>query len=265
MFPDIHQEFQKEIDISYDAVKEMGVLTKEKAKAKFSYLGTAVSRMQSNYEKSGNGEGDETIEDGEEGKEGEMVEIRGGAFRFNWAGGYEPYCLYYWALADKYQFVRAVTQMIDKDMSLDDGRVPSAASSRRQDELEGSSKGRKRKAEEEKRRNDERNLRLENELTKQASETTGSMCFHNLVIMKAELQRMKERKNTYEGEKWALLAQNVCAAHLNWKEGQIEEIKSDIAAQMHEIDTYKKEVESKSKKAAAPATTTTGTVEAPHT
>ena len=76
---------------------------------------------------------------------------------------------------------------------------------------------------------------------------------------------MKERKNTYEGEKWALLAQNVCEAHLNWKEGQIEEIKRDIAAQMHEIDTYKKEVESKSKQATAPATTTTGTVEAPHT
>ena len=174
-----------------------------------------------------------------------------------WSNGYEPFCLYYWALTDKYQFVRAVTQMMNKDMALDSGNVPSASSNRRQDDLKGSSKGRKRKAADKKKREEERNRRLEAELTKQASETTGSMRFHNLVIMKAELQRMKERKNTYEGEKWALLAQNVCEAHLKWKEDQIDEIKRDIEAQTDEIKTYQEEVDSKSKRRSEPSTATT--------
>ncbi len=96
--------------------------------------------------------------------------------------------------------------------------------------------------EEEKKKRDRRE-KMELELAEQASETTGSMKFHNLVIMKAELQRMKERKNTYEGEKWALVEKGVCAEYLEWKDNQIKEIKQDISTQIADIATYQYDVQ----------------------
>ena len=88
LYPNLHPEFSVDIDISFEAVKNMGELTANKAKAFYMRMRKELIIIKGNYEASGNGFGSAPSE----GSSNDFV----GDDRKDFLSVYSPAILYLW-------------------------------------------------------------------------------------------------------------------------------------------------------------------------
>ena len=125
VYSDLHDKFLQEIDISHVKVANMGLLTPDKAKAKFFQLKNALLIVKRNWEKSGNGDGSAVnCNSSFSSTEREMVN---GNDRRNFLNGKSPAVLYLWEKANEYNLLETVCQQLNEEAALDSAAGTSTA------------------------------------------------------------------------------------------------------------------------------------------
>ena len=218
IFPNLHEDFMEEIDITWNAVRNMGTLTREKAYSKHLTHSAALSKIKENYDRSGNGEGNRLTLDDDENGPGIALKISGGDTKASYLGGYESYILYFWQVCELFQFEKRVVQMIDNEYALDNGNIPSATVVNA-----NTKRNKKRKAEKEAaaeaRKKDDAFLE---ELKKSITATNLELAQHRLSGMKAEQHKVSEQLFEAEVIEIELIEKNASAARLKVQQRKIE-------------------------------------------
>ena len=136
VYPHLHKDYSEAMDISHNAVKDMGGCTPSKAKEKIMELKVQVSIVQRKWEASGmGGGGKKTPEEiciDETSDENDGFELRGGGDdRADFLGIFKSAVLYLWERCNEVQFLQEVIQKIKLEHSLDGGSVPIVTSGRK--------------------------------------------------------------------------------------------------------------------------------------
>ena len=119
-YPQLHDEFKEQIDLSFDNVKGMGELNATKAKSKFVLMKNYLIFVKMNYEKSGNGDGcmalnsDSSTEDILK-----QLKVIDGDDKKNFLQGRPPYTLYFWMKVDECNLMESVTQQLNDVVGID--------------------------------------------------------------------------------------------------------------------------------------------------
>jgi K+/H+ antiporter YhaU regulatory subunit KhtT len=123
IFADLHDEFGVEIDLSHDVVQQMGTLTGDKAKQKFSKLKNDLIIVKSNWEISGNGDGSlaRVVRDDMDDTEMELINAND---KCNFLQGKSPAVLYLWGMAEQHDLMNTVCQQLNDDSTVDSCLTP---------------------------------------------------------------------------------------------------------------------------------------------
>ena len=113
LYPNLHPELSVDVDISFEAVKNMGELTANKAKAFYMRMRKELIIIKGNYEASGNGFGSAPSE----GSSNEFV----GDDRKDFLSVYSPAILYLWQKSEEHAFVGNITQQLSTEVGIDTG------------------------------------------------------------------------------------------------------------------------------------------------
>ena len=124
VYHDLHDDFSTEIDLSFSAVKNMGILTPDKAKQKFFKLKNDLVVVKSRYEISGNGDGTVSRTQVESNKNEDRndpveLELINANDRRNFLNGKSPATLYLWEKAEEYGLLTSVCQQLDPSSAVD--------------------------------------------------------------------------------------------------------------------------------------------------
>jgi hypothetical protein len=234
VFPFLHDDYAKPIDISWKAVSGMGVLTREKAYTKYLGHSAALSKVRSNYELSGNGEGNRTKGDSDENRTGEELAIGGGDWKLNYLGVHQPYILYFWQICEQFQFEKRIVQKIEGKYALDNGNIPSVSKS-----SDKKPRNNKRKAEEtalkEAREKDDAFLQ---ELKQSITATNVELGQHRLIAMKAERNKIAEQLFEAEVVEIELTEGKGSTARVGIQKRKIAYLKATMKSQDKEISDF---------------------------
>ena len=126
-YPGLHADFAKEIDLSFDSVKDMSLLDADKAKLKFNQLKNMLVTVKGDWEKSGNGDGCVKIEEGDdESSTYDKLEVIDGEDKKNFLRGKSPAVLYLWQKVEEADLMNSVTQMLDASVGIDTASAPNS-------------------------------------------------------------------------------------------------------------------------------------------
>ena len=133
LYPYLHENYNKDIDISWNEVSDMGVLTARKARDKFTSMQSTLNQIYGRWNASGNGAG--TImhdpNDTTQNKKDDEVNFGGSACKANFLGGRSPVILYLWEYSDRLKVIKTVLQRISDDCALNGGQGPNLIDSGR--------------------------------------------------------------------------------------------------------------------------------------
>ena len=119
-YPELHEEFKEELDLSFNKVKEMGELDHEKAKSKFVLMKNYLIFVKMNYEKSGNGDGCLDLDDDSSTEEiFKQLKVIDGKDKKIFLQGRPPYTLYFWMKVDESNLMETVTQQLNDAVGID--------------------------------------------------------------------------------------------------------------------------------------------------
>ena len=103
----MHEQYNKDIDISWNAVLEMGMLAARKARDKFTSMQSSLNQIYARWNASGNGAGTimHDLNATTQNKKDDEVNFGGSARKANFLGGSSPVILYLWEYSDSLKVI----------------------------------------------------------------------------------------------------------------------------------------------------------------
>ena len=150
-------------------------------------------------------------------------------------GEYQTYILYFWSIAEYYDFCGAIIQKINAPMALDNGNIPSARGHRHEKEG-GSAQKRKRDTEWEEARKEDKKMLID--LRQSMEATNKALLENNILNMNSELNTLKIQYYKCEDEEEEMIEKGASERRLRRKNDQMREIRRTINVQMKTIRTY---------------------------
>ena len=140
IYQDLHDDFLTSHDLSLDTeIGKMGVLGPDKAKEKFYSLKNILLIVKSNWERSGNGDGNvrRYCEDNDVEMDPQEIIMENGDDRKNFLGSHSPAVLYLWIKAEENQLLDAVGQVLKPGIGGDTSSMNESSNKKRANESDG--------------------------------------------------------------------------------------------------------------------------------
>ena len=234
MFGDLHVTFSDPIDISFEAVAEMGVLSPKKARDKFTSLVSKLNTVKAKWEASGQGTGGRLEGESDESENGTNVvdddEFGGAQAKSDFLNGYLEVVLYLWEFSANLNVLTSVLQRISGSCALDGSSCGPNSSKTKADK--------KRKLEDDEKDGKQKEMKLLQEMGSTMKETNEALFMFNVEEMKKRILELKEKIFDAEDKRDDLVDAGVHEDRLARQNKRIDTLNAVLDGQQHALAKY---------------------------